>query len=64
MECRKIQKQKRYGTHRSMVDSYLCEFMRRQQNKGKDLFGEILNDIIYVEFVLLKKVWEERKKSR
>ena len=30
----------------SMVDSYLCEFMwRQQQNKGKDLFEEISNRI-------------------
>ena len=28
-----------------MVGSYLCELMWRQQNKGKDLFEDILNNI-------------------
>ena len=41
----------------------------RQQNKGKDLFEEILNDIeqnriLYVEFVFFKKCGGKRKKSR
>ena len=34
-----------YGTHRTMVDSYMCEWMWRQRNKGQDLFIEILTDI-------------------
>ena len=37
---------KRWGTHRSMVDSYLCEFKWRQQNKEKGLFEEIFNNIV------------------
>ena len=28
-----------------LLHSYLCEFLWGQQNKGKDLFEEILNDI-------------------
>ena len=42
----KSKNKKRYGTHRSMVDSYLCEFVWRQQNKEKDIFEEILIDIV------------------
>lgn len=33
------------GTRRTMLDSYLCEFMWRQRNMGKDLFEVILEDI-------------------
>ena len=37
-----------HSTHRSIADSYLCEFMWRQQNKGKDLFEEIIN--VFVKY--------------
>ena len=44
-----------------MVDSYLCEFIWRQQDKGKDLFEEkrlFKNIAKYVEFFSLKVcVW-------
>lgn len=36
------------GTHRAMLDSYLCEFMwrRRVHVRGNDVFDAILNDIV------------------
>lgn len=36
------------GTHRQMIDSYMCEFMwrRRVQNNNADVFDTILNDIV------------------
>ena len=35
------------GTHRDMLDSYMCEYMwrRRQSNNGLDVFDSILADI-------------------
>ena len=47
-KCKKRpQKQKRWGTFRSIVDSYLSEFMWRQQTEEKTgLFEEILNGIV------------------
>ena len=49
-----------------MIDSYLCAFTWMQENKGKDLFKEILkilfNIITYVDFLFPKKVWEEKDK--
>ena len=34
-----------WGTHRQMVDGYLCEFMWRQRHKNKDLLSVLLNCI-------------------
>ena len=36
---------KKWGTHRAMLDSYLCEFMWRARLDGKDPFSMIMNDI-------------------
>ena len=33
------------GTHRSMLDSYFCEYMWRQRHKDDDLFEQVLADI-------------------
>lgn len=33
------------GTRRSLLDSYLCEFMWRRRHAGNDLFEEILRNI-------------------
>ena len=33
------------GTHRTMLDSYLCEWMRRKRHQNMDLFDQILSDI-------------------
>lgn len=33
------------GTHRQMLDSYLCEFMWRKRHQNDDLFDQILQDI-------------------
>lgn len=37
---------KRRGTHRQLLDSYLAEFMWRNNLKGRDPFEEILSDIV------------------
>ena len=34
-----------WGTHRQMVDGYLCDFMWRQRHKNKDLLSVLLNCI-------------------
>ena len=41
----KNRNKKQWGTHRTMVDSYMCEFMWRERNNGQDLFNCILRDI-------------------
>ena len=33
------------GTHRQMLDSYLCEWMWRQRHRDRDLFEHILGNI-------------------
>ena len=33
------------GTHRQMLDSYMCEWMWRKRNANNNLFDQILNDI-------------------
>lgn len=42
----KRRNKKECGTHRSMIDSYLCEFMWRQRNSNEDFFDKILKDIV------------------
>lgn len=37
--------EKRRGTKRNLLDSYLAEFMRRGKLNGRDPFKEILKDI-------------------
>lgn len=41
----KYKNKKMCGIHKTMVDSYLCEFMWRKKNKGKDLFESLMHDI-------------------
>ena len=38
----KAKNRERHGTSRHMIDSYLCEFMWRQQLNGADPFQSIL----------------------
>ena len=43
----KSENKKRWGTHRTLIDSYLCEFMwRRTKGNECDLFIEIIKDIV------------------
>ena len=37
---------KQHGTHRTMIDSYLCEWMCKQRNRNNHLFDTIMNDIV------------------
>lgn len=41
----KMKNKRRWGVHRSMVDSYLCEYMWRKRNDRSDLFDRIMLDI-------------------
>lgn len=41
----KAANRRRWGTHRSMIDSYLCEFLWRRRLQGRDPFEAILKDI-------------------
>ena len=41
----KMRNKREHGTHRSMLESYLCEWMWRQRFRNVDLFDQILNDI-------------------
>lgn len=41
----KMRNKKQCGTARNHIDSYLCEFMWRRRNNGRNLFTAILNDI-------------------
>jgi transposase-like protein len=43
----KIRNKRQWGTHRTMLDSYLCEFMWRQRNRARNPYQTILNDIVY-----------------
>jgi transposase-like protein len=43
----KMRNKRQHGTHRQMLDSYLCEFMWRQRHHGNnDLFSQIIADIV------------------
>ena len=42
----KQRNKRQHGTHRTMLDSYLCEWMWRQRFRNVDLFDQILNDIV------------------
>lgn len=41
----KIRNKRQFGTHRAMLDSYLCEFLWRRTLKGRCPFEAILNDM-------------------
>ena len=41
----KMKNMRQCGTRRSLVDSYLCEFVWRQRYKNTDLFMQIINDM-------------------
>lgn len=41
----KSRNRKECGTRRTLIDSYLCEFLWRQRNKDKDFFEQILKDM-------------------
>ena len=41
----KTRNRKRFGTHRQMLDSYLCEFMWRQRLNGRNPFDVIMANI-------------------
>lgn len=41
----KIRNKKQWGTHKAMLNSYLCEFIWRQKNKNNNPFLEIMKDI-------------------
>lgn len=41
----KLRNKKQFGTHRGMLDSYLCEFMYRQRYRNRDIFDQVLSDI-------------------
>ena len=40
----KSRNKRQHGTHRAMVDSYLCEWMWRQRNRNVNLFDKIFQD--------------------
>ena len=37
---------KLWGVHHTMIDSYLCEFMWRRRNVGRDPFDTIIRDLV------------------
>lgn len=41
----KMRNKRQHGTHRAMLDSYLCEWMWRQSNRNNNLFDKIIQDI-------------------
>jgi len=41
----KMRNKRACGTHRSMVDGYLCKFMWQMKFRGDDLFEKMLQDI-------------------
>ena len=42
----KKRNKRQHGTHRAMLESYLCEWMWHQRNKNNDLFDQIITDIV------------------
>ena len=42
----KLRNKRQHGTRRTMLDSYLCEWMWRQRYMNNDLFDQILNSIV------------------
>lgn len=46
----------RFGTHRRMLDSYMCEFMWRQRVRNHDPFDKILEHIRLLSFVNIKNI--------
>ena len=42
----KMRNKRQHGTHRQMLDSYLCEWMWRQRNRNVNLFDKIIMDIV------------------
>lgn len=42
----KARNKKQWGTHRTMLDSYLCYYMWRQRNSERDPFLAIIKDIV------------------
>ena len=45
-ENAKLSNKKKHGTHRIMLDSYLCERMWQQQHRNDDKFDQIIADIV------------------
>lgn len=41
----KMKNKKMWGLHRSMVDSYMCEFMFRRRNQNSSIFDCIMKEI-------------------
>ena len=44
--CAKKRNKRQHGTRRTMIDSYLCEWMWRQRNRNNNLFDKIIQDIV------------------
>ena len=42
----KMRNKRECGTARSLIDSYMCEFLWRQRNKNKDLVMQLYKDIV------------------
>ena len=41
----KMRNKRHHGTHRTMIDSYLCDWMWRQRYRNVNLFDQIMRDI-------------------
>ena len=59
----KSRNRRRWGTHRSMTDSYMCEFMWRQRHRNTDLFERILLDIAQCYPLWVNKLYLSRKQT-
>ena len=44
----KLRNKKQWGTHKTMLDSYLCEYMWRKRLANNDPYEQILKDIVEV----------------
>ena len=42
----KLRNKKQHGTHCTMLDSYLCKRMWRQQKRNDDKFNQFIADIV------------------